>query len=141
MLVPQTSYASLMRTLADLVRQARVGKKWSQETAAEHIGVERNWIAQLETERIDLPSRERLELLERHLGISREEMLRAAGYLGPAAKVDLMAEFRRISVIADLEDQMQALEALPPDVFVALEAMAHRILRQRFRQDERQGTA
>ncbi len=126
-----------MASLGEVVREARLRKKWSQEVAAERMGVDRNWLAQLETDRIDLPKPERFELLERHLGISREEMLRAAGYLGPATDIELMSEFRRVATIEDLEQQMEALEALPNEVFVALEAMAHRLLRERLRADGR----
>lgn len=129
-LAAQTSYACLMSTLAELVKEARQRKKLSQEQAAELMGVDRNWLAQLETDRIDLPSPDRFELLERYLGVTREEMLRAAGYLGPAREADLFAEIARIAAIDDLTDRMAELRRLPSQVFDVIEAMALAMVRQ-----------
>lgn len=126
----QTIYDSAMQTLGDLVREARQRKHLSQEGAAERMGVERNWLAQLETNRIELPGPARFELIERHLGVTREEMLRAAGYLGPARDGDLYGEISRIAALDDLGDRMAALRRLPPAVFRVIEAMALALVRQ-----------
>ena len=134
MLALQTPYFGAMTTIAQLVREARARKKWTQEYAAERMGVKRNWIAQIETDGIDLPRPEMLALIERHLGVSREEMLRAAGYLGPSLEINLMDEFMRIAAIDDLEDQIAELQRLPPAVYASVEAMAHLILRRTTRQ-------
>lgn len=138
MLATRTLYVRRMRSLGDLVSEARARKGWTQEEAAERLGVKRNWLAQLETDRIDLPGPEYLEILERHYGVSREEMLRAAGYLGPPLAYDLLGEMRRIAAIDDLEERIEALRQLPPEVFLVIEAAAHGLLRRSVRQD-RQG--
>lgn len=130
MLARRTFYSTFMQTLAELVRDARNRNKWTQEELAERMGVERNWIAALETSRIELPSPDRFELLERHLGVTREEMLRAAGYLGPAREADLFAEISRIAAIDDLSDRMAELRRLPSQVFDVIEAMALAMVRQ-----------
>lgn len=130
MLVTDTFYSTVMQTLADLVRAARARKKLTQEELAERMGVERNWLASVETGRIELPSPDRFELMERHLGITREDMLRAAGYLGPARESDLFAEITRIAALDNLTDRMDALRDLPPQVFDVIEAMALAMVRQ-----------
>lgn len=129
-LVRDTFYSNVMQTLAEMIRDARNRNKWTQEELAERMGVERNWIAALETGRIELPSIDRFELLEQHLGVTREEMLRAAGYLGPAREADLFAEIARIAAIDDLVDRMAELRRLPPQVFDVIEAMALAMVRQ-----------
>lgn len=129
-LATPTFYSSVMRTLAELVRDARARKKMTQEEMADHMGVERNWLAAVETGRIELPSPDRFELLERHLGVTREEMLRAAGYLGPEREADLFAVISRIAALDDLTDRIAALRSLPPPVFAVIEAMALAMVRQ-----------
>lgn len=120
-----TFYSIRMDTLGDLVRAARTRNKWTQEELAERMGVDRNWIAGVETDRIQLPSPDRIELIEQHLGITRQEMLRAAGYLGPSTDADqLFAEISRIAALDSLSDRVAALRRLPPPVYALVEAMA-----------------
>jgi transcriptional regulator with XRE-family HTH domain len=133
-----TFYDQRMKTtLGRLVRDARAELKLTQEEAAERMGVERNWLAQIETDRVSLPSPEKLAVLERYLGLSREAMLRAAGYLGPAMGDDIVTVFRRVALTADLEDKIRLIESLPVEVQAALEVFAAQLVRERLRGGDR----
>jgi transcriptional regulator with XRE-family HTH domain len=133
-----TFYDQRMKTtLGRLVRDARAELKLTQEEAAERMGVERNWLAQIETDRVSLPSPEKLAVLERYLGLSREAMLRAAGYLGPAMGDDIVTVFRRVVLTADLEDKIRLIESLPVEVQAALEVFAAQLVRERLRGGDR----
>lgn len=115
------------------IKQAREAKGWTQDDLAERLDVGRGYIGQLETGVIKLPGIEKLALLEQHLGVSREEMLRAAGRLGPTQTFDVVAELRRIRAIPDREQRARALQELPEDVVAALEDTAMEIVSQAIR--------
>lgn len=116
--------------LAQLIREARLAKEWSQADLATHMGVSRGYIGQLETGKIGLPRQQQREQLERLLGISQEQMLRAAGQLSPTESIDIMAELRRIRAMANPDDRVRALKALPPEVVQSIEDLAVDAVRQ-----------
>ncbi len=113
-----------------LIKQAREDRRMTQERLAELLNVNRGYIGQIEAGTIKFPGPQRLELLEEHLGISREEMLRAAGRLGPAPQIDIMAELRRINAIDDPDTRVQALEDLPEDVQEVIRRLSLDFVRQ-----------
>lgn len=113
-----------------LIKQARENRRWTQDDLAERLNVNRGYIGQLEAGTIKMPRPERLQLLEHHLGISREAMLRAAGRLGPAPQIDIMAELRRINAIDDPDTRVQALEDLPEDVQEVIRRLSLDFVRQ-----------
>lgn len=123
-----------MSTLGDVIRKARHTKGWTQEKLAEVIGVNPGYIGQIETGVVKLPGAEKLELLERSLGVSRADMLRAAGLLGPDERIDILAELRRIDALPNDESKIQALRQLPQEVQHALEVLARETLRFAFNQ-------
>lgn len=118
-----------MSKLGDVIREARRGKGWTQEKLAEEIGVNPGYIGQIETGVVKLPGAEKLAHLERVLGISRADMLRAAGLLGPEERVDVLADLRRIGTLSTDEAKIAALRELPEEVQRALEVLARDTLR------------
>src|SRR4028119_2487433 len=112
-----------MPTLGDVIRKARHTKGWTQEKLAEEIGVNPGYIGQIETGVVKLPSAGKLELLERALGVSRADMLRAAGLLGPEEQIDILAELHLIVALPNDEAKIQALRQLPQDVQALLEVL------------------
>jgi transcriptional regulator with XRE-family HTH domain len=123
-----------MPTLGDVIREARRTKGWTQEKLAEAIGVNPGYIGQIETGVVKLPGADKLEMLERSLGVSRANMLRAAGLLGPDEHIDVLAELRRIDALPNDESKIQALRQLPQEVQHALEVLAREALRFAFHQ-------
>lgn len=123
-----------MRTLATLVQEARARRGWTQEEAAEAMDVSRGWIGQLETGLIKRPRPPFRKKLEEHLGITREDMARAVGEIGPAQTIDMWNEIRRIAAISEPEDQEEELRGLPPEVLRVLEGLAVNLVRRTFRQ-------
>jgi transcriptional regulator with XRE-family HTH domain len=116
--------------LGQLIAQARKAKGWTQDDLAERLNVHRGYVGQLEAGTIKLPGSERLAQLEQLLGISREDMLRAAGRLGPPETLDLLTELRRITSLPSHQDRVVALKQLPPEVLQAIEDLAVDVLRQ-----------
>jgi len=129
------------RTLAQMVRGAREDRGLTQEQMAELTGISRSTIANIESGDTKFPTKRTLAKLEAKMGLSRQDMLRGAGQLDMREDVDIMAEFRRIRGIRDLNDQMAALDDLPDEAFEIVEVMAHRLLQDRLRIPERPETA
>jgi transcriptional regulator with XRE-family HTH domain len=123
-----------MSPLAELIKSARDAREWTQDDLAEAMGVSRGYIGQLETGLIKRPRAKYMGLLERHLKLSREEILRATGELGPSVSTDVLAEIRRIARIPDHDDRMAELYLLPPEVIEVIESLAVDFVRQTFRQ-------
>lgn len=113
-----------------LIKRAREEQGLTQEQLAERLNTNRGYIGQLETGSIKLPGPKRMALLERYLGVSRDQMLRAAGRLGPADSIDLAAELRRIRAIEDPETRAQALEDLPDDIQESIRLLSLDYVRQ-----------
>ena len=122
-----------------MVKDAR--GKLSQEAFAEKTGISRSTIANLESGITKFPKKDTREKLIAKAGLSAEEMFRAAGHLEQTDEIDIMAEFRRILAIEDLNAQMAALDELPEEAFDLVEIMAHRVLQNRLRLGERSNTA
>ena len=118
-----------MPTLGDVIRQGRRNRGWTQEQLADALGVNPGYIGQIETGVVKLPGADKLAALEQALGVSRAEMLRAAGLLGPEDHLDLLAELRRISTLPSDEAKVDALRRLPEEVQRALEVLARDTLR------------
>lgn len=128
------SWGRIMNALGQLIRNARESKDLSQEELAELLGVSKGWVGQVETGRINRPRAQYLALLEQHLGISRDDMARAMGMIGPEVTLDVQAEVRRLREIDDPKVRAAALRALSPDLFQVMEAMALDMVRQTFEQ-------
>lgn len=122
-----------MTPFAKLIQQARESKAMTQQELAEAMGVSRGYIGQLETGLIKRPRPRYIALLEKHLGLTKEEILRAQGQLGPQASIDLVAEVRRIARIPDVEDRVSELEQLSPELLEIIESLAVDHVRQTFR--------
>jgi transcriptional regulator with XRE-family HTH domain len=124
-----------MTPFAKLIQQAREAKGWTQQELAEAMEVSRGYIGQLETGLIKRPRPQYIALLEKHLGLTKEEILRAQGQLGPQASIDLLAEIRRIARISDIEDRMAELEQLSPELLDLIQAQALDFVHQTFRRE------
>lgn len=118
-----------MPTLGDIIRQGRRTRGWTQEQLAEALGVNPGYIGQIETGVVKLPGADKLAALEQVLGVSRADMLRAAGLLGPEEHRDLLGEIRRINTLPTDEAKIAALRQLPEEVQRALEVLARDTLR------------
>lgn len=114
----------MARTVGQLVQAAREARGWSQTELAAKIGRSRGYVGQLESDRINLPRPELVDVLVRVLGLDREEVLRAAGRLQPADDRDILAEMRKISALPSHEARIAALRDLPPDVLQLMEDLA-----------------
>lgn len=121
-----------MTSFAKLIQQARESKGWTQQELAEAMDVSRGYIGQLETGLIKRPRPRYIALLEKHLGLTREEILRAQGQLGPNVPTDLLAEVRRIARIPDFEDRVAELEQVAPELLDLMESLAVDHVRRTF---------
>ncbi len=122
-----------MTAFAELIQHARESKGMTQQELAEVMGVSRGYIGQLETGLIKRPRPKYTALLEKHLGLSKEEILRAQGQLGPQATTDLLVEVRRIARIPDVDDRVSELEQLSPELLELIESLALEHVRRSFR--------
>lgn len=118
---------------ADLIREARIKKGWTQDQLAEAMDVSRGYIGQVETGLVRHPREKYLRLFEKHLNLTREQLLRAGGLLGAESKYDVMAEVRRIAAIDNLDQQEAELRQLPPELVQLMENMALQHVRRAFR--------
>lgn len=121
-----------MTPFAKLIQQAREAKGWTQNELAEEMGVSRGYIGQLETGLIKRPRAKYIDLLVEHLGLSKQEILRAQGQLGPDTSMDLLTEVRRIARIPDLDDRVAELEQVSPELLELMEGMALDHVRRTF---------
>ena len=129
-----TNYAATMpKKLSDLVRTARTRKGWTQEEAAEELGVSRSWIAQIETDRIERVQPDYVDVLEQKLGISREDLAEAMDLLGPLADREVINAIRRIAALPTIDERIEALQDLPPEVLVVIESAALALVQNLFR--------
>jgi transcriptional regulator with XRE-family HTH domain len=113
-----------------LIKDARRKRGWSITQLAERLDVGRGYVGQLETDRVQRPRPEILQRIEEVLGVSREDIARAGGFLGPDVKLDPFAEFKRLAALPTDEDRYEALLRLPPDVVQALGTIAETMLRR-----------
>jgi transcriptional regulator with XRE-family HTH domain len=114
--------------LGKLIRRARQAKGWTQRELAKAMGVSAGYIGQIETGKVGLPREEQIDNLERLLGTSRTDILRAAGILDVPRDVE--AELRRINEIADLKERVRALKALPPHILGPMRSLAVDLVHQ-----------
>lgn len=128
------SWGRIMNALGKLVRDAREAKDLSQEELAELLGVSKGWVGQVETGRINRPRSQYLALLEQHLEVSRDDLARAMGMIGPEVTFDVQAEVHRLKQIEDPKERAAALRALSPDLFQVMETMALDMVRRTFEQ-------
>lgn len=114
MLLVRTIYSQGMkkRTLGELVQNVREQKGWTQEGMAEITGITRSTIANIEAGSTKLPKPKTLEKLERHLGLSKEEMLRAAGRLD--APIDeVLTAMSHIDRLSTQSERLAVFHSLP----------------------------
>lgn len=125
MLTVRTTYIGYMRkqTLARLVQEARESRGLTQEGLAEVAGISRSTIANIEAGTTKLPKAKHLELLEHHLGLSRQEMLRAAGRLD-TPDGDVLAAMERINRLPTETERLAEFRSLPESVRRAIRRLA-----------------
>jgi transcriptional regulator with XRE-family HTH domain len=127
----RTAYIVSMSKLSDLIRDARKrkGKEWTQEFSAEQSGLSRSWFAQIETGKIETVNVEFYDALARHLGITPIQILKAQGML-PEDTPDPMAEFLRIEALPTLDQRIEAVKSLSPELYRVVEAVALGLVQQ-----------
>jgi len=100
-------------TFAELLRDHRLKAGLSQEDLAERIGVNRAYVAMLETGRRRNPSRQKLTAIVAALGLSDAESQQVAAALGDRVPPNPTSPVPRSPVLAALEDLL-ALPANSP---------------------------
>ena len=123
----------MQQVVGDKVKRAREARGWSQQELADRMQqvladqtgdpVTAAYISQVERGHIALPGPDRFAAFERVLGVSRVELLRELGYLGPAESFDFITEARRVLQLPTPEEQEAALEAFPLEYLQILRAM------------------
>jgi transcriptional regulator with XRE-family HTH domain len=100
-------------TLGRRIRQLRDGLGLTHEEVAKRAGISRSYVTRIEADKVDLPSKEILPRLAEALGTTREDLLRAAGYLDPYPTVlddpAMEIAFRHVETLPP-EDRQEVLE-------------------------------
>jgi len=95
------------------LRELRLAKDLTHAQVGEAAGISRSYVSRLESGEVGLPSRDVLRRLAAVLGTSRDDLLRAAGYLEPHPTVvddpALEIAFRHVETLPP-EDQREVLE-------------------------------
>jgi transcriptional regulator with XRE-family HTH domain len=101
-----------MKSLAQLVKQAREARGLTQAQVDELIGMSTGYTGMVESGRITRPRQETLRKLEMALGIAREDMLVATGELD-APSEDMTIVLQRIAALPDRRQRLEAWGKLP----------------------------
>jgi transcriptional regulator with XRE-family HTH domain len=126
-----------MRTLAELVKEARTRAGITQEELSERIDRSISYIGMLEIGRVDRPKPETLRRLAAALDVPLEDLLVATGQLDEADDEDVATVLHRIAALPDHQARMRAWQDLPDAVRQALYRFADDLLldaRQRVRE-------
>jgi transcriptional regulator with XRE-family HTH domain len=112
-----------------LLKAARKKRGWTMADVAQRLEVSRGYVGQLELDMIvGLPRPQILEAIERELGVSREDIARASGHLGPSTTIDPYAEFKRLAELPTDDARYEELLKLPPGVLPALGVIARTLI-------------
>lgn len=98
---------SPMRSLSQLVKQAREARSMTQAQVDDLVGMSIGYTGMVESGRITRPRQETLRKLEQVLGIPREDMLVATGELD-APSEDASVVLQRIAAMPDREQRLEA---------------------------------
>ncbi len=112
-------------TLGKRIKQLRHALDLTHAQVAERAGISRSYVTRLEADQVDLPSKEVLPRLAEALGTTRDDLVRAAGYIDPPP-----------TVLDDpaMEIAFRHVETLPPeDREAVLEFVAFVLQRRRRR--------
>lgn len=109
---PATEIATAVRSLAQLVRQAREARGLTQAQVDEAVGMSVGYTGMVESGRITRPRPDTLRKLESVLGIPREDMLVATGELDTPSE-DATVVLQRIAALPDREQRLDAWAMLP----------------------------
>jgi transcriptional regulator with XRE-family HTH domain len=127
--------------LGRLVAEARTALGWSQTELAERLSaqldrtVSRTYVGGLEAGFTARPGVDVMEAIEQTLGIARESLLRASGWLGESGiPSDLLTQLRQIRALPTLEARIVAARRLPPEAQATIEALAVDLLRHQANQ-------
>jgi repressor LexA len=106
-----------MASLGQLVKRARENAGLTQKQLGDAIGVSRDYIASIENERVELPSREVIRGLARVLPLTREQIVAAAGYIGQPSEEDteVLATKRLLEKMQTLLTEYGTILAVPGD--------------------------
>lgn len=136
-----------MSRLGEVMKNARAriimddGRPMSQEDLAEVAGMHPGTIGQLESGRSRRPERETLETIAAALHLTYNDLAIAAGMADPPTEHDIEAEIRRLDMLPTLDEKIEALKKLSPEVYDLVEAWAHDLVDQaagRRREGDRQ---
>lgn len=115
------------------VRRHRLAAGLTQDQLAAQLGITRAAVSQIELGTTARPSDAILSGLEQHLGLNRIYSYQLLGALPPPSHDDLAWELDRIAAIADEDQRVAALLALPEPVYEKLVQLAEDIQRAAIR--------
>lgn len=125
-----------MSELGTFVRDARLrlrmanGRPMSQEVLAERTGVSGATISHIESGKMRRPERDTLEALAAALGVTYNDLAIAAGYADPPSERDIEAEMRRLDALGSIEEKLEAVKRISPEIYDLVDAWAHDLVRQ-----------
>jgi transcriptional regulator with XRE-family HTH domain len=102
-----------MATLAEVVRNARNARQWSQERLALEAELSNGWVGQIETGKIEKPDAENLRKLAIALGLSYATLALA---VYDAANDDVGVRLQEIAGLPTVQARRAAFEGLPGPV-------------------------
>lgn len=102
-----------MATLADVVRNARNARQWSQERLALEAELSNGWVGQVETGKIEKPEAANLRKLAAALGLSYATLALA---VYDAVDEDVGVKLQEIAGLPTIQARRAAFEALPAPV-------------------------
>lgn len=106
------NHVAPVKSLAQLVKQAREARGLTQAQVDEAIGMSMGYTGMVESGRITRPRQETLRKLEVVLGIPREVMLVATGELDTPSE-DTTIMLQRIAALPDRQQRLEAWSRLP----------------------------
>jgi transcriptional regulator with XRE-family HTH domain len=108
-----------MKSLAQLVKQAREARGLTQAQVDEAIGMSTGYTGMVESGRIARPRQETLHKLGYVLGIAREDMLVVTGELDTPSE-DITIVLQQIAALPDRRQRLEAWSKLPESLRAAV---------------------
>lgn len=121
-------YSTAMKTLSDVVRDARTARRMTQEDLAEAIGLSYGYVGQLETGKVARPRATTLRKLAAALQVPLDDLVVATGQLD-AYRVDAEAQIVRIAALPTVQERLNAWRGLSPELRGAILKLSQDLLR------------
>lgn len=120
--------------IADLVRESREARGWTQTDLAEATGLRQTYISKIENGEIGLPRDHNIDKLARVFGLARADFYEAAGIQAPRLEPDDDPARAKVRGIVDrprVREQLAAAGPLDDSLTEALEDALVAVLKAR----------